>query len=241
MDKKRVIDTLNRKFGSVDRYNNIFRSFDFYQDYVIYICEEDQYIPRAIEKMLEKKIIRLEELFLLNNYYLLFSNNVQPKFVTKKILKKYKYKQKIISFMEKEKNAALEPNFEDSFSKKLTKEEFIFDIDKFHNQLLDELQTSDKIDIKFLNYSFYVDGEVVCKFDTNSKESVVLNAIQKLREFGPEILSYDEIAEDNNEEYSKKFSDAMYQACRRIESKLGKYGLSNIIVYDTKSVSVVIK
>ncbi len=147
MKKEDVIKQLERIFNAIDRYNDK-RYFDFVMEYQMFICEEKTYIPQVIQGLYRKDKVSIDDLIILATTYHSFSNYYyenegmkDPTFFSKEFIAETNLLNRIHSFVKEEiKNAkkckeAGVPLLE----KKPTKNDIVFDYEKLHIQILNEL------------------------------------------------------------------------------------------------------
>jgi len=247
-----VVKQLERIFEAITRYQESSRYFDFVMEYIIYVSEEEQYIPNAIKHLYKKGELEFNDIYYLCFEYDLYKEYkngkngkkgnhqfFKPFFLNKRFAKEINYLQRSYKYTKEEYERCKDEKHLESIAltRSPQKEEFVFDIEKLHIKLIRELQekTEQSVCIKNGNVLFN-DGKVVIKF----RDTLMSSIIEQLSNIKMgSYISYDEIAENIGVEYNKSFRDKMYQASRRINSKILKeVKVDNFLEYDTKQVRV---
>lgn len=243
MTKIETIEHLKMLFNAIERYSESQRYFEFIREYVLFICTEAKYIPQTIHKLLQEKLITLDEVIQLDFEFRLYNKNdntADATFIDKSFINKCDFYRKALESAEKD--------FKDGkkkISKNLplldrepTKEDLTFDIEKLHLKIIAELCKEGVSSYSFKDKTLTI-GTVAITFGTDTSMFPILKALFKRK--GSEYISFDEIAEKEHEEFSKKYGRKMYFACRRINEKIAKETeIKKFLDYSTKQVRFMI-
>jgi len=203
MRKEDVIKQLERIFNAIDRYNDK-RYYDFIIEYEIFICEEKTYIPKIIQKLYRIGKVTKEDLMILAMTYSVFANHYHqdeklrfPTFLTKDFNKETNLLKNIRSFAKKEiaDSKEREQKGIPILDKKPTKNDIVFDYEKLHIQILNELYKDEDKKIPIADSTV----QNTIKFNTKTgKYQVNNNQIQNIGINSYEYKVLKAFAEENN-------------------------------------------